>query len=169
MTRFSIMKNILFYFFFFVFNGMFLTNACADNVQNYTFWALKSSKICMRAGPGTIYPITWIYTRKNLPLQHLAQFELWIKVRDADGTIGWIRKSLLMQRHHALMQQNQTLHTHPNASSVKAYLKKGVIVAILKHQQNWTFVRVLDDPQRMTGWIKNNQNIWDGSVKKAKS
>ena len=58
----------------------------------------------MRAGPGVRYPITWVYRRKGTPLMIMAEFEYWRKVRDADGTEGWMHRSLLSGRRMAMVR-----------------------------------------------------------------
>ncbi len=68
------------------------------------FVSLSSDTVNMRAGPGVRYPITWVYRRKGTPFMVMAEFEYWRKVRDADGTEGWMHRSLLSGRRMALVR-----------------------------------------------------------------
>src|SRR5262245_3148556 len=52
------------------------------------FVSLKSDRVNMRSGPGTEYPMQWVYRRAGLPVEVIREFEAWRQVRDADGTTG---------------------------------------------------------------------------------
>ena len=46
------------------------------------FVSLRSDKVNMRTGPGFRYPIDWVYKRLNMPMEVVAEFGTWRKVRD---------------------------------------------------------------------------------------
>ncbi|MCA3414299.1 MAG: hypothetical protein INF84_06830 [Roseomonas sp.] len=52
----------------------------------------------MRSGPGTRFPIEWTYQRRELPVEIVREFELWRRIRDPEGTEGWVHQSTLMGR-----------------------------------------------------------------------
>ncbi|MDI1284083.1 MAG: SH3 domain-containing protein [Reyranella sp.] len=59
------------------------------------FVSLKSDEVNVRAGPGPRYPVDWVFTRKTMPVEIVAEYENWRKVRDWQGTSGWVLQSLL--------------------------------------------------------------------------
>ena len=59
------------------------------------FVTLKSDNVNMRAGPGTEYPVLWHYRKEGLPLRVEAEFGVWRKVVDHDGTTGWMHHSVV--------------------------------------------------------------------------
>lgn len=59
------------------------------------FVMTKANKVNLRAGPGNNYPTRVVYTRKNIPLMIIAEFDFWRKIKDVDGQEGWIHKTLL--------------------------------------------------------------------------
>ena len=59
------------------------------------FVSLKASSANLRVGPGTGYEIEWIMTRPGIPLEIYQQYGNWRRVRDWEGTTGWIYVSLL--------------------------------------------------------------------------
>lgn len=65
--------------------------------------SLKSDRVNLRQGPGTDYPTAWVYRRAGLPIEVIEEFETWRKVRDSEGTVGWILQSLLSGRRTALV------------------------------------------------------------------
>ena len=62
------------------------------------FAALRSDEVNMRSGPGTRFPIEWTYQRRELPVEIVREFELWRRIRDPEGTEGWVHQSTLMGR-----------------------------------------------------------------------
>lgn len=65
--------------------------------------SLKSDRVNLRQGPGTDYPTAWVYRRAGLPVEVIEEYEAWRKVRDSEGTTGWILSSLLSGRRTALV------------------------------------------------------------------
>ena len=56
---------------------------------------LKFDEANLRAGPGREYPVLWQYQKAGLPLLVDAEFGIWRKVLDHDGTVGWMHGSVL--------------------------------------------------------------------------
>jgi SH3-like domain-containing protein len=62
-------------------------------------WAsLRSDEVNLRTGPGTRYPIEWLYHRRDLPVQIQREFEVWRLVEDQDGVKGWVHQANLTGR-----------------------------------------------------------------------
>lgn len=62
------------------------------------FVSLAAERANMRVGPGRDYMIKWVYVSPGLPLEVLAEYGNWRKVRDQDGASGWVYHSLLSGR-----------------------------------------------------------------------
>lgn len=60
--------------------------------------SLRSNLINARSGPGARYPIEWIYMQKGAPVEIIAEFELWRKIKDWQGSESWVHKSMLSGR-----------------------------------------------------------------------
>ena len=58
------------------------------------FASLKADEVNVRAGPATRYPVDWVFKRKGMPVEIVAEFENWRKIRDWQGTSGWVREHL---------------------------------------------------------------------------
>ncbi|MGY9106763.1 MAG: SH3 domain-containing protein, partial [Alphaproteobacteria bacterium] len=65
-------------------------------MQRPRFVSLRSDLVNMREGPSTEHSVKWVYHREGLPMQVLAEYDVWRRVRDQDGEIGWIHVSLLV-------------------------------------------------------------------------
>ena len=62
------------------------------------FVSLAAERVNVRFGPGRQYPVSWMFARKGLPVEIIAEFDTWRKIRDYDGEEGWIHSSLLSSR-----------------------------------------------------------------------
>ena len=60
--------------------------------------SLRSSLINVRSGPGSRYPIVWVYKQKGAPVEIIAEFEIWRKIRDWEGAETWVHKAMLSGR-----------------------------------------------------------------------
>lgn len=65
------------------------------------FASLRSNHINARSGPGARYPIEWVYMQKNAPVEIKAEFELWRKIKDWQGSESWVHKSMLTGKRSA--------------------------------------------------------------------
>ena len=61
------------------------------------FASVRSNEANLRTGPGTRYPIEWVFKHQGLPVEIIAKDDedMWRRVRDADGAEGWVHKSEL--------------------------------------------------------------------------
>lgn len=67
------------------------------------FVSLKAKTVNLRVGPGRKYAIDWNYRRKGLPVEVIQEFDQWRRIRDSEGTTGWVLHSLLSSRRTALV------------------------------------------------------------------
>ena len=121
------------------------------------FVALRSDEVNLRAGPGTRYPIDWVYKRRDLPVEILREFEVWRLVQDPDGIKGWVHQATLTGRRSVMVTGGDaTLRRDPkdNASAV-AILKPGVIgrMRSCPAGSDWCQVQVGDH----RGYLKRGQ------------
>ncbi len=122
------------------------------------FVSLSSDEAYVRSGPGTKYPIQWVYERAGQPVEIILEYDHWRKIRDFDGQVGWLHKSLLSGRRTALVNtpQQTTLYRKPKADAgPAAYLEPGVLVTIKTCDGAWCRI----DASGYKGWVEQ-QNIW---------
>ena len=108
--------------------------------------SLKSDRVNLRQGPGTEYPIAWVFRRAGLPVEVIQEFEGWRQIRDAEGTTGWVLGTMLSGRRTAVIlpwesgrqpnagkeQDAATLHYDDSAQSrAVARVEAGVLASII--------------------------------------
>ncbi len=103
------------------------------------FVSLRADKVYLRSGPGAEYPIQWVYVRKGLPVEVLANFDIWRKIRDQDGVEGWVHQGMLTAKRSAVVVgavRNLRSDSAPDAAVV-AQLEPGVIASVSKCDAAW--------------------------------
>ena len=121
------------------------------------FVSMNSSKVNVRAGPGTRYPIKWVFQRKTLPVQIIAESDTWRKIRDFEGIEGWVHQRMLSGRRRAVVTGAiQQLKKEPQETAkTVALLEPGVILRLEKCSGAWCLV----EGGSYEGWI-GRQSIW---------
>lgn len=123
------------------------------------FVSLRTDPVNLRTGPGVRYPVDWVYVRRKLPVEIIAEFETWRQIRDADGAEGWVHQSMLSGRRTGMIRgRNQVLHkTNSDESVPLAILEPGVVVDIVRCPGQGAFCRV--EVKGAQGWLKRDQ-VW---------
>jgi len=62
------------------------------------FVSLKSERVNVRRGPSQEHGVAWVFTRKSLPVEIIAEFDNWRRIRDSEGAEGWVYHGLLVGR-----------------------------------------------------------------------
>ena len=121
------------------------------------FVSLRADVVNLRTGPGDRYPVAWVYHRKGLPVEIVAQYEQWRQVRDWQGTTGWVHQRLVTGTRAVIVKGAQRiLHADADAASpAMAKLDPGVIAHLLECSADWCRVETQD----IKGWL-NRSDIW---------
>ena len=128
----------------------------ADVLRFQTF---SRDKVYMREGPSYKHRVSWIYQRKGLPVEILTVYDAWRRVRDHDGTIGWVHNSMLSNRPGVVVTsaKRAPIRSEENLKSPVIALADRDVVAELKDCGRWACrIHVKD----ITGWIARAA-VWD--------
>lgn len=121
------------------------------------FVSLRKAEVFVRTGPGTRYPVDWVFTYKNMPVEITAEFDAWRKVKDWQGTTGWVHKSMLSGKRWIIVPKGaKKLHREDNPQApVIARLEKKVLARLKQCRGAWCEVNL----SGIKGWIKRSE-IW---------
>ena len=121
------------------------------------FAALRSDEVNLRAGPGTRYPIQWIYKRRELPVQIQREFEVWRLVQDPEGVKGWVHQATLTGRRSFIVTGSDATmrRSADDGASAVAILKPGVIGHVRTCAANSEWCQVQAGDYR--GYLKRSQ------------
>src|SRR5262247_4652124 len=67
------------------------------------FVSLKPDRVNVRGGPTRDHDVTFVYTRAGLPVEITAESDNWRRIRDWEGSEGWVYHSLLSGRRTAVV------------------------------------------------------------------
>jgi SH3-like domain-containing protein len=126
------------------------------------FASLKSDHVNVRGGPNKDQDVAWIYTRPSLPVEITAEFENWRRIRDRDGTEGWVYHTLLSGKRTAYVAPQKTrtdlvpLHESADTMSpLRAKLEPGVLGRVRRCNGQWC--RFIGEG--FDGWIEQSR-LW---------
>jgi SH3-like domain-containing protein len=93
------------------------------------FVALRADEVNLRVGPDTRFPIDWTYQRRDLPVEVVREYSQWRRIRDMDGTEGWVHQSTLSARRTMIVrgQEQDLRRSESETSATVAKLQPGVV------------------------------------------
>lgn len=120
------------------------------------FVTLRFEEVNARTGPGTRYPIRWVYKRPLLPVEVIEEFGHWRKIRDAQGDEGWVHKSQLSGTRTALVLESGALQRYPEEGSPPMIkVESGVSGKLLECNATWCRIQI----ESYKAWVKKRR-LW---------
>ncbi|HWB48777.1 MAG TPA: SH3 domain-containing protein [Stellaceae bacterium] len=131
--------------------------AAGNEAQLPRFAVLHADKVNLRAGPGDRYPIQWVYLRKDWPVEIIAQFDHWRRVRDWEGTEGWVHEKMVTNRREVIVTGGiRAIRQAPDHNGpLVARAEPGVMAKLLECRGDWCRIEAGD----RTGWVQRS-DIW---------
>jgi SH3-like domain-containing protein len=129
----------------------------ADKNPVPRFVSLRPSEVNARVGPGPEYPVEWIFVKAGLPVEVTAEFDTWRRIRDVEGSEGWVHQNMLCGKRRAVVCCPEALmYSEESASSAPLVrLEKGVIIEVIKCRGEWCRAQV----NNYKGWIRR-ESLW---------
>jgi SH3-like domain-containing protein len=127
------------------------------------FVSLKSERVNVRSGPAKDNQVNWVYTRVGLPVEIIAEYDNWSRIRDWEGAEGWVLHSLLSGRRTGLVSATAKkvddfvpIHASADlASAVTARLQSGVLATVRRCDGHWCRI----SGEGFDGWIEQ-ERLW---------
>ena len=129
------------------------------------FASLKASRLNLRVGPGTNYAVSWLYVRPGLPVEIIQEYDNWRRIRDVDGTEGWVYHSLLSGNRTAtaapwMRSKGDDVFVNMRSDStagatIVARLQPGVIINLDECTGEWCHASA----DSYEGWVSQSE-IW---------
>ena len=123
--------------------------------------SLKSDRVNVRSGPTKDHDVAWVFTRSGLPVEITAEFENWRRIRDSEGSEGWVYHSLLSGRRTAVVtardkDQLIAVSDSPKSESeVTAQLQPGVVTQVKRCDGKWCRI----NGKQFDGWVPQ-ERLW---------
>lgn len=147
----------------FFFRALILLSAIfSQDTYAAQFMSIKSSEVNARTGPGTQYPIEWVYVKKNEPVEIVMKFENWMQIKDISGATSWVHSSVLSPKRFVIIisTTHQHLYKRPHHTSpVLAQIFSGVRCNFHKCSNEWCKITCFQTARELTGWILRT-SLW---------
>lgn len=132
--------------------------------------SLKTDRVNLREGPSKDHRTLWVFQRAGLPVEIVGEFETWRRIRDSEGTEGWVLHSLLSGRRTAIVNAGPdkngvkpTVSLRASADDTaadEARLQTGVIGSVKKCTGQWCrMIVTLPSKRDVDGYIRQNR-LW---------
>ena len=121
------------------------------------FVSLRSDQVNLRVGPGESYPIEWVLTRSEMPVEIIKEFEHWRMIHDWQGTEGWVHERMVSgKRTVAVKGGIRALHRLPDpASQIVARAEPGVFAHLVECRGAWCRIEAAG----ISGWLLRS-DVW---------
>jgi SH3-like domain-containing protein len=118
--------------------------------------SLRADEVNIRSGPSVRYPIKWVFQVKYMPVEVIAEYEAWRKIRDWEGSEGWVHRAMLSSRRSLItLSEITTLRrTSSDGSPAVARLSQGMVGQVRECVEAWCFIEV----EGYEGWVKRSSS-----------
>lgn len=142
-----------------------------DGLPLPRFASTRSAPINVRVGPGQKYDLAWIFNKSGMPVEITAEFDIWRKIRDFDGSEGWVQQNLLSGARSGLVAPWKKsgdvplLASASDEAAVRAYLGPGFRVDVRRCDGTWCQVDA-SAGTTYTGYVKQTElwGVYQGEV-----
>ena len=130
--------------------------------------SLKTDRVNLREGPSKDHRTAWVFQRAGLPVEITAEYETWRRIRDSEGTEGWVLHSLLSGRRTALVMPWAKGEVPPiplldraeERGDLVARLQPGVIANVKHCTGTWCRVAIVMEGARdLDGYVRQDR-LW---------
>ena len=128
------------------------------DLQLPRYASLKSNDVNVRTGPGLRYQIKWVLVRAGLPVEVIAEFEQWRKIKDIEGGEGWVHSAMLSGQRTTIVTGTdaQTMYeSQDRGSEPIAHLEPAAQADLLECTKEFCKIRAGD----YKGWVER-AHLW---------
>ncbi len=163
---YSVLARISFFAFLTFCSNSFASGSFVENFISY-YASIKSSEVNVRKGPNTRYPIEWVYKKKGEPVEVIAQFEHWYRIKDFNGDEGWVKSAMLTKKRTGVINVSASkdqsspklyakLYDKPDESSrVIANIEHSKRIEIVQCNKQFCQIKIAN----LSGWLEKSQ-VW---------
>lgn len=125
--------------------------------ENTRFASLRADDVNVRAGPGVRYPVKWKFVQRNMPVQIVAEYDTWRKIRDWEGAEGWVHRAMLSSKRSLIVVgPGETMRKDAtDDSAAVARVAAGYVVMVSRCGRIWCEV----EAGGYEGWLKRD-HVW---------
>jgi SH3-like domain-containing protein len=140
---------------------LFALPATAGDPPHYM--SVRKGEAFLRQGPSYKHRILWVYRHRDYPLEVVASFDVWRKVKDIDGVTGWMHHTQLSDRRTVLFvgrKRSPIREDDAPEAKIVAYAQPGVVAKLKACELAVCEV----EASGTVGWV-DKRNIWGAGAR----
>lgn len=101
---------------------------------------IKAARVNVRRGPSLDDNVLWTYVKPGLPVEIIAEFDSWRRIRDVEGQTGWVKSVMLDGRRRVLFtgRVNTAILREPSGEAdAVALAAPGLIADLVACEGEW--------------------------------
>jgi len=101
---------------------------------------VKAARVNVRRGPELDHEILWTYVKPGTPIEIIAEYNSWRRIRDANGAVGWVKAAMLDGRRNVLVTGvvNAPLLSAPMPDAeTLAFAAPGLVAQLVACDGDW--------------------------------
>jgi SH3-like domain-containing protein len=102
--------------------------------------SVRTGRVNVRRGPSFDQDVVWIYVRAGVPVEIIAEYDSWRRIRDASGDTGWVKAQMLEGRRNVIVtgRVNTAILSAAKADAeVVAYAAPGLQAQLVGCEGEW--------------------------------
>jgi SH3-like domain-containing protein len=138
--------------------GFAVTAALAQPSFQPHYVSQRPDKAYLREGPSYDHKVLWVYQHKGHPFLVTASFDVWRRVQDMDGTVGWMSAQMLSDKRTVLVTGKERVVLRAKddpAAKVVGLADAGAVLNLKSCDRDACRVTA----ERVDGWIPKSK-IW---------
>jgi SH3-like domain-containing protein len=133
-----------------------LANLSAAAAEPWHYESIRRDEAYLRQGPSYAHKVLWVYRRHAYPLKVVGSFDTWRRVKDADGTVGWMHHTQLSDVRTVLFTGRSAMHASvARTSKIVAFVQPGVVAKLKACKPDLCEV----EASGVDGWV-DKKYIW---------
>lgn len=101
---------------------------------------IKALRVNVRRGPSLEQDVLWTYVKPGLPVEIIAEYDSWRRIRDIDGQTGWVKSVMLDGRRRVMFtgNVNTAILSEPNGEAdAVALAAPGLLADLIACEGEW--------------------------------
>ncbi len=101
---------------------------------------VKAERVNVRRGPSLDQDVLWTYVKPGTPVEVIAEYDAWRRIRDVDGVTGWVKGAMLDGRRNVMVtgRVNTAILGEPKADAqAVAFAQPGLVAKLVACSGQW--------------------------------
>ncbi|MDG1436715.1 MAG: SH3 domain-containing protein [Rickettsiaceae bacterium] len=146
------MNRVVFFIIIFIGSSVMPTMAVPKNLPVPRFVTIKFNEVNARIGPVADCTIEWVFIKKGEPVEVIAEYEQWRKIRDIKGEGGWVHANVISGKRSVVLVAKNTiplLSSPGKYDKIIAKLEPKIRCSLHKCKEDWCQISC----KSYKGWV----------------